>query len=380
MTHIKDSPYDYRDGLPILANGRIASIDGLHFIATLVIAFFYYYTHLGGNVAEYPFFHPLGVLYTHGYLAVEVFFILSGFKMAALYQNKVINKAIPFAPFMKKRLITIWPLLVATTLITEILQLALHQNCGFYFLHESSTLYDFIMNLFGINSAVALNVQTINGPAWTIPLNVVAYVCFYLVMRHAQDDSCATAFSIIALLAGVAIQSGNFWYPIINGNVARAIISFFIGVLLYEFQKKQTTSAKRTLVCVASLLILVVSIFALRNWCDTYVGNIDGYFTFVVVPCLLLLALNSFVAIKLFSCRLMQLGAKWSYSMYLIHFPVSVAIAAVFALGGVPIDTTSANFFALRAAIIFVATVITYYLIEKPIGSVLSKKQKWRDL
>lgn len=359
-------------GIPHLPDGKIAAIDGLNVIATLIIACVYHYTHFWiANICDYPYYAVLGPLYNRGYLAVELFLLLSGLKIAHLYGKKIAKSEVSFFDFISKRILRLWPLLIATTVLTEILQVALNYFYGWTLLNTKASLFAVISNLLGLNSILDLNVATINGPAWTIPFEMAMYICFFIFTRLAKNRKMQIVASIVLLLAGLTIRQANMWYPIINGHLARALISFYIGVLLYEFQRAKIM--KPVTVCMLCVMIWLISFVGYQLLGEELIGDIDGWMTLMIIPSIVMFSMNCSFVCKLLSNKVFVYLGKQSYSMYLIHFPVNVAMALVFTACGMQIPSGSTSFFWLRTILVLLATPLTYYCIELPANRVANK-------
>jgi len=80
--------------------GKNNAVRGLlRFFAACVIAIVYHYTHfLMISAYEYPF-PAFTVLYSYGYLAVEFFFMVSGFDLSAGYCKQILDGEVSFSDF-----------------------------------------------------------------------------------------------------------------------------------------------------------------------------------------------------------------------------------------------------------------------------------------
>lgn len=95
-------------------NGRIrlSSLDGLRGICALLIALgFHYSAHFLRQSSPPLFFDNIiwSVLARHGWLLVELFFMMSGFVIAYSYKMKVMQKEISFEAFFLRRIKHIYP-------------------------------------------------------------------------------------------------------------------------------------------------------------------------------------------------------------------------------------------------------------------------------
>lgn len=341
----------------------------------IVIACIFHYMHFPlDELSRYPFYEYLKLFYDYGYLCVEMFLMISGFKFVALYEKKISEKEMTFSKFILKRVIRLYPLFAIMIIATQILQMECFHRFGWYFLHETATLYDMLLSLLGVAGILNLNAIITIGPAWTLPVEMAMYIIFFYVVRYAKYHYAEAYF--LALLFGLTVRGWGCWYPIINGNLARGLISFFMGALLCKFQQQVKKPRQVALIGLCGLLISAMIWHFLGK--EAF-GDFDGYFSLIVLPCILLFCLNSKVAIFLLSSKIASFFGKISYSMYLVHFPVSILIAMSYAMSGQTLDSSSPTLFFLRTVLILFASIATYYLLEKPMyGMVMSRLRKTR--
>ena len=86
----------------ITAKPRYEILDGLRGVAALIVVAF----HLFETYSQGPAYQILN----HGYLAVDFFFLLSGFVIAYAYDDR---KTMGFGTFAKRRLIRLHPMVIA---------------------------------------------------------------------------------------------------------------------------------------------------------------------------------------------------------------------------------------------------------------------------
>jgi hypothetical protein len=91
---------------------EVRSLPGIRGIAASWVVL--YHVHEADN-----FFSPLKMLLTHGYLAVDVFFVLSGFVMALSYGHFAVQgwTATNYGSFLLRRFARIYPLYLVMTCI-----------------------------------------------------------------------------------------------------------------------------------------------------------------------------------------------------------------------------------------------------------------------
>ncbi|NCE65616.1 acyltransferase [Pseudoflavonifractor sp. 524-17] len=338
----------------------------------MIIACIFHYEHFYSDaLVNYPFYNILAPFYNYGYLCVEMFLMLSGFKFVALYEKKISEGEITFSEFIKKRLIRLYPLFGIMTVVTQILQMMCYHRFGWYFLHESSTLYDMLLTLLGVTGILNLSATAINGPAWTMPIEMTMYIIFFFVAKRAKIHYIGAYFC--ALLFGLTVRGWGCWYPLINGNLARGLISFFLGALICKFQQQVREPRK---IAVGSFCGLLFSVMIWIFWGKESFGDFDGYFALIILPSILLLFLNSKVAILLLSSKIASFFGRISYSMYLVHFPITILIAMAYELSGRTLDSGNPALLYFRTVLILVASIATYYLLEQPLYSIVMNRMR----
>ena len=162
---------------------RFEGLDGLRGIAAILVLIFHLFeTFSDGN--------PLNQIVNHGYLAVDFFYVLSGFVMSYAYDDRW-NK-MSLWDFYKRRLIRLHPMVIAGSLV----------GVCYYFLGESDAFpniqnvkpYLFfitiLMNVFMIPTPKVLDIRGwgetngFNGPNWTLTYEYVANIIYSLIMHR----------------------------------------------------------------------------------------------------------------------------------------------------------------------------------------------------
>ena len=81
---------------------KITAFDGLRGLGACAIAFFRHYDHFEPEVSPLKKVFP--VAYTNGWLAVEMFFMLSGFVMMLGWHDRIREDKTTFYGYLGKRL------------------------------------------------------------------------------------------------------------------------------------------------------------------------------------------------------------------------------------------------------------------------------------
>lgn len=204
----------------------IKPINGLKGIGAVIIVVYHFghaSTLLEGH--EYPFGDVLFPIYVYGYLAVELFFILSGFVAEHSYAQRI--RAIPVGTFMKNRWIRLQPLVILTTLIVAVEQLTYFEVNKAFFSYPIS-LWGLFLTIFGLQNA-GFSEMTFNGPAWYVGILLIMYLLYHRSFLCKKRERC---YLVYILLGAVIVCCGNGVIALLHPSVGRGLASFFTGVLL----------------------------------------------------------------------------------------------------------------------------------------------------
>ncbi len=223
--------------------GEIRALTGLRGIAALYVVFF----HANGQYRMPDLIRPF---IRHGYMAVDLFFILSGFVMAmtyaGLFENGFSFKS--FKQFLLLRLARIYPLFALMTVLTAIL-IATVLSKTYSFNHlGTALLFNFTLtHVWGFANSVV-------PPSWSISTEWAAYLLFpvgvFVGLRLPRRWSVlglAVSFAVLAIIA-----YGPTWIAqtemhrrhgpldIVSsyalGTTLRCLASFYIGLVAYRFR------------------------------------------------------------------------------------------------------------------------------------------------
>jgi peptidoglycan/LPS O-acetylase OafA/YrhL len=343
-------------------------------IAAVWVVLYHYAVYYLPNV--HPDRHT--ALLNKGYLAVDLFFMLSGFVMTHVYREVFTRRVDPrsYWAFMSARIARLYPLHLAV--LALFLLVALASSTARYAVGGPWV----VMPLSGVRSVLALvaNLFMLQGlhastlswnyAAWSISLEFMAYLIFPFVLariwRAGSRTQALLALAMVAVLAWLAWRtqdSFNQWDG--PATFLRCVPEFLLGTLLYRAYQSPLRSTVLggdavTLVCLAALLAALHT-----NGPDLLV---------VVLFALLLMAVVSNrgrVQAWLNSSPLVWLG-EVSYALYLIHGLVQHVTSEVMALGWHMHDraqlsgNASLGVLALMIAISLVLAALSYRWVEKP--------------
>lgn len=326
----------------------------------------------------------------NGYLAVDVFFCLSGFLMFTLYRS--ISTGAEAKTFMMKRFARLYPLHFFTLIIGLLYAVArlIAHKAGLPVLeageaipltagsHEN--LGTFLSNL-TLTQGLGLHDRlSYNGPSWSISTEFFTYIIFAAVMivfpikktRHFVAIGSISALIYIGLSA--IRPNLDITYDL---GLIRCFGGFGAGIVAAAmFQKTRSFYARQSKLAATAIELSVLAAFLI------WFCMAEGKTTFLVAPFMVLLiitfandkgALSSFMNLPIF-----QYLGKISYSVYLNHALIAVVLDVVIGQlfgGREALSPLAGDMMTLTyLAIVLVASHITYHMIEKPVGAFLRKR------
>jgi peptidoglycan/LPS O-acetylase OafA/YrhL len=183
-------------------------------------------------------------LTAHGYLAVDLFFILSGFVLALNYVESLPGSLAGAAGFYRLRFARIYPLhfVILMLFLLNPLAIALFSASG----DTSAYGWDyFVLSLFlvqnwGFSTELAWNV-----PAWSISTEVFAYLFFpfaAVLMRRVIVTAGAVLLVMAALLVALALAAraagGSLGSDITGFGLTRCCLQFLLGMMVWRLRDR----------------------------------------------------------------------------------------------------------------------------------------------
>lgn len=270
-----------------------------------------------------------------GWLAVDVFFCLSGFVIAHSYLKKL-EQGMTFKDFFRRRISRLYPLYflaLVCGLITFLATLDEHQGFTNAVLVKAVALG--VLALPYLNDTVvadgAGNIHgalfPLNDPAWSLFFELFVNIAFFALVAARVRK-----FWPVILVAAVAYLVAAKWHGLNAGwntetvivGFPRVVYAFFVGVVLYKLHDPaaRTPTAYGLLALLAMLVSFVLPDSKLISVaCALLIGPLVIRANASVSPGPRLAAVGSF------------LGGI-SYPLYITHVPVYRAISLVEPHGG----------------------------------------------
>ena len=251
---------------------QLASLTPLRGIAALWVVIFHFCWY-------FPAVHPeryTGAVYK-GYLAVDMFFVLSGFVITHVYKEGFARRVTGrrYRDFLKARVARIYPLHITVLLL--FVATATAERAASYALRGSfepipllgeRSIGGFFANLVMLQGLWARELSW-NDPSWSISLEFLAYLLFPLLFpvlwRAGPAAKAGLGGLLVVALGWLAYRTGGYFNQW-NGTYAilRCLPEFLAGMLLYSgYQSGIFASVLATDAALAAVVLLLAALLHL---------------------------------------------------------------------------------------------------------------------
>ena len=309
-------------------------LDGLRGVAALLVVFYHIFEGLsfaaGGTVIT---------TINHGYLAVDFFFILSGFVIGYAYDDRW-GRSLTLGNFFKRRLIRLHPMIVmgavlgvvfyvlqgsvmwdGTRVATSMVMLAL--LCALFFIPAApGSCYDIRGNA---------EMFPLNGPSWSLFFEYIGNLLYALFIHRLGNKALAALvvltgaglawfmlFDVVGygmIGVGWTLDGLNFF-----GGLLRMLFPFSLGMLLArKFQPVRVRGA--FWICSAVLLVLFCVPYIEGQAVVSLNGLYESVGIFLIFPALVWLGASGKTTDRR-STQICKFSGDISFPLYAVHYPV----------------------------------------------------------
>ena len=309
-------------------------LDGLRGVAALLVVFYHIFEGLsfaaGGTVIT---------TINHGYLAVDFFFILSGFVIGYAYDDRW-GRSLTLGNFFKRRLIRLHPMIVmgavlgvvfyvlqgsvmwdGTRVATSMVMLAL--LCALFFIPAApGSCYDIRGNA---------EMFPLNGPSWSLFFEYIGNLLYALFIHRLGNKALAALvvltgaglawfmlFDVVGygmIGVGWTLDGLNFF-----GGLLRMLFPFSLGMLLArKFQPVRVRGA--FWICSAVLLVLFCVPYIEGQAVVSLNGLYESVCIFLIFPALVWLGASGKTTDRR-STQICKFSGDISFPLYAVHYPV----------------------------------------------------------
>ena len=275
----------------------------------------------------------------HGYLAVDFFFLLSGFVIGYAYDDRW-QRGFTLSDFFRRRLIRLHPMVVFGAVVGLVCFLL--QGCA----HWDGSRVSVSMAMLALLAAMFMipawpgcpyevrgngEMFPLNAPAWSLFFEYIGNI-FYGLLVHRLSTRMLTAVTaltgvvLVWMTVGDFVGAGmfgvgwtldgvNFW-----GGLARMLFPYSLGMLLSRrFRPVRVRGAfwLATVVMVVSFMVPYIPGKSPVCWNGVY----EAVCIIIVFPVLLWLGASDQTAGKRQTAIFRLLG-DLSYPLYIVHYPL----------------------------------------------------------
>ena len=310
-------------------------LDGLRGVAALMVVWYHIfegYAFAGGTHIE---------TLNHGYLAVDFFFILSGFVIAYAYDDRW-KKSMTNKDFFKRRLIRLQPMVVMGAVlgaITFCIQGSVHWDgtrvsLSMIMLSMLCTMF-FIPATPGANYEVRGNGEMfpLNGPSWSLFFEYIGNILYALFIRRLSNKALTvlTVVMGIALFLYATLDVSSYgmigvgwtldWVNFIGGMI-RLMFPFSMGMLIARnFKPIKVKGAFWICSIVLIILFAIPYIDSVESINICLNGVYETFCIAIIFPILLVIGASGKMDGAKSSGMCTFLG-NISYPLYAIHYPI----------------------------------------------------------
>ena len=365
-------------------------LDGLRGVAAILVLFYHIFE--GFSFAELTNGAGDGVIRTlnHGHIAVDFFFILSGFVISYAYDDRW--NSMNTRQFFKRRLIRLHPMLIMGAIIGTIAFAVV----GFERWDGTTAPTGWVMTALlltmfmipavpGVPYEVRGNGEMfpLNGPGWSLFFEYIGNILYALFIRRLSTVMLALLTVILGAVhawffiwnvsgydmigVGWTIDEVNFW-----GGLVRMLFPFTIGMLLARtFKPRKIKGA--FYICSIALIVM----FAVPYIASTGDISLNSLYEFIciaaVFPLLVWIGACGDNG-KGYTSRINRLLGDISYPLYIVHYPIMYIFYAWL---------IEKQYYTLQdcwpmAALVVVSSILLAYLClklyDEPVRRWLSKK------
>jgi peptidoglycan/LPS O-acetylase OafA/YrhL len=330
---------------------RFVFLDGLRGVAALAVAGLHAFTLSGADTSRFA-----GVA-----LSVDFFFCLSGFVVACAYDERV--GQMPFLEFVKKRAIRLYPMIFAGCVLGLIVAALVGKGEGAGGYAVAGAL------LLPAGLLANIGPYPINPPMWSLFFEVVASVIAYpLIVKHVPAKVLPWVLGSLGIaLAGLAVAAGQ----VVTFGASLGVAHFPLGLLRVGFPFQAGMLIWRAYKILPHVRIpawatlgALIAVLFMPRLPGVWNGAYQALAVVVLLPGVVFMGACAGPGLS----KLWDALGRLSYPLYLVHWPVLIAVGAV--LGGYGV--------AIPAGLVVAVATAWAILInfDEPIRARLGRKRR----
>jgi len=354
-------------------------LDGLRGVAAIIVVIFHILEAFAGGIR-------FDLIINHGYLAVDFFFLLSGFVVAYAYDDRW-GKMTQW-DFYKRRLIRLQPMVVMGSLIGAAL---FYLGSGNLFpIIAGTPLWKlFLVMLVGctlIPLPISMDIRgwqemhPLDGPAWSLFFEYIANILYALVVRRFSKIALSVLVFLSACLlihytvmgpqgdviGGWSIDKNNMYI-----GFTRLLYPFFAGVLLSRMGK--LIQLKGGFWISGGLITLILCVPRVGGSTHLWANGLyESVAIILLFPLIVAIGAGSNISGQR-SLRICRILGNISYPLYITHYPLIYIYTAWVVDNKVPLAKGwPAGALLLITALAIAWSCLKFY--DKPVRKWLSRR------
>lgn len=306
-------------------------LDGLRGVAALLVIWYHFFEGFATSAVDQKF--------NHGYLAVDFFFVLSGFVLGYAYDDRW-KKGLTKGGFIIRRLIRLQPMVVIAVcfgIIAYIIQGCEHWD------HTKAPVWaivmSFILGLFMLPTLPGTEVDVrgngemfpLVGPAWSLFFEYLGSILYASFLHRLSNNSLRwfVIFSGIGLsIVALTDMSGGYSLGVgwsmaewgFFGGFMRLGFSFGIGLLMSRNFKPLKIKGAFWISGFSIAFMMCLPYVTFNGQPSILNAIYDLFCTIVVFPLMVYVGASGTTTDR-FSTGLCNFLGNISYPIYIIHYP-----------------------------------------------------------
>jgi peptidoglycan/LPS O-acetylase OafA/YrhL len=369
---------------------RYEILDGLRGVAAMLVVCYHLFETYSKGPAEQ--------VLNHGYLAVDFFFVLSGFVIGYAYDDRWDRMSMK--NFFKRRLVRLHPMVIMGTIIGALF-FYLGDCPQFRLIMQTPWWLMLLMMLLGFTMIPALTkwdirgwseTNPLNGPTWSLMWEYLANILYAVFIRHFSKTGLKIFVFLSALLTiniamnidVLGILKFHAPYTMIGGwsvtpdqlyiGISRLLYPFFMGLLLSRMHKLIKVRAGFWWCSLMVAAVLVMPRLSSELWVN---GIYESASILILFPLIVSMGAGSSVTGK--SVKYCKFLGEISYPLYITHYPlIYMQMSWAAAHPNAPLGTV----ICVSASIFLLAIGIAYSslkLYDLPVRDWLKKHWLMKD-
>ncbi|MDE6223495.1 MAG: acyltransferase [Muribaculaceae bacterium] len=328
------------ESIPLASKPRFEILDGLRGVAAMIVVLFHLFeTYSSG---------PSDQIINHGYLAVDFFFVLSGFVIGYAYDDRWRQMSV--LGFFKRRLIRLQPMVMLGTLIG-----------AFWFYFGDAPGFELVMQtpwwklllimalgciMFPTPPSMDIRgwqeINSLNGAQWSLMWEYVANILYALFVRRFSTVVLALFVGLSALLTidlalnfdvfGLLVVRDYAKFTVIGGfgltpdqvyiGICRLLYPFFGGLLLFRMSKWRIRIRRGAMTWCSLVVVATLAVPHIGGQSHQWLNGLYcAVIILLVYPAIVAAGAGSELKGRKTTALCKFLGMI-SYPLYITHYPM----------------------------------------------------------